>query len=64
MNGVATLVLTGLEMLLRYAPGAFVQIKQVLAKENVSAEDIRHLRDQVLTDTYENIVTNSQLPKP
>lgn len=63
MKELASTILFGLEMLLKHAPGIYQGIAAVVAKKNVTADDLRAKRAEIAGDTYEKIVTNTKLSR-
>lgn len=63
MNSTAALVLFGLEQLLKHAPSLFFGIRAVMNKKIVRIEDVRALREQIESETYEVLITHSKLKK-
>jgi len=61
-NLTAQLVIAGIQWLLQNAPGAFLAIKDLLAKPTVTDADFEAAKAQIEKDSYASIVTNSQLP--
>lgn len=60
MNPVSIGLLV-LEEILKYAPAAFAQIKEIINQQDVTVDQIRAKRLEISQDTYKSIVTNSQL---
>jgi hypothetical protein len=58
---VAQLAIMALQTLIREAPGLFLKIQAVLSKPDVTPEEIEALKQEILGDTYEKLVPNSQL---
>lgn len=60
---IAGLVITGLQFLLREAPGIANSIRALINKEDPTDADFAAAREQIAKDTYGSVVTNSRLPK-
>lgn len=62
-KGLGNVVIFALEQLIKNAPGVFAQIQALFQKTDVTVADLQALRDKISGETYESIVTNTQLPK-
>jgi len=61
MNSTAALILFGMEQLLKHAPTLFLEVRRIINKKSVTAEDLRAKREEIAADTYGKLVPNSKL---
>lgn len=62
MQSAFTLGLFIAEQLLRRAPAMFVQFQEIIAKKDITADEIRAKRQTLEEQRYEQLVPHSQIP--
>lgn len=61
-NSLLQVALFAVEQLLKYAPSLFVELQSILARTDVTVEEIRAKRDAIANQKFEDLVPNSELP--
>ena len=61
-NALAQLAIYALQTLIKEAPGLYARIRATLTRDEVTVESLEALKQEIAGDTYEKLVTNSQLP--
>ncbi len=62
MQAAFTLGLFIVEQLLRRAPEMFIQFQEIVAKKDVTADEIRARRQAMEEQRYEQLVPHSEIP--
>lgn len=62
MQAAFTLGLFIAEQLLRRAPEMFIQFQEIVAKKDVTADEIRARRQAMEEQRYEQLVPHSEIP--
>lgn len=62
MQAAFTLGLFIVEQLLRRAPELFIQFQEIVAKKDVTADEIRARRQAMEEQRYEQLVPHSEIP--
>lgn len=61
-NSSLTIALFVAEQLIKESPGLFLAFQEIIASKDVTEEQIREKRAAIAAQTFESIVTNSEIP--
>lgn len=56
------IIIALIQLIIREAPDAIAAIRALLAKNNPTDADFEAAKEQIRKDTYEKVVSNTQLP--
>lgn len=54
-------ILFAAQQLIKHAPEMAIALKNIFSRDNVTVEELQSLRDQVARDSYESLITNSDI---
>jgi len=61
---LAGIAIEALKTLIKESPAMYASIRDAINKPGVTPEELSALREKIIADSYQKLVTNSQLPTP
>ncbi len=62
MTPIYTLALFAAEQLIRFAPPLFLKFQELIAKKDVTPDELKAERQRIAAQTYEELVPHTKLP--